>query len=214
MAGKENNVVAKPAPTGKALQVHLQPGETETEAHSRAMLSPMTNAALNVINYHPIPGGSDVNGILAEITKQAKMVQAGDMSGPEAMLVSQAHTLDILFSSFAQRAAFSNQAGHFSAMESYMKLALKAQSQCRTTIEALGELKHPRTATFIKQANIAGQQQVNNGDGAKQPPEKNITPTNELITEQQHAEMDPRGTSAAIGADPQLEAVGAINRAH
>jgi hypothetical protein len=48
--------------------------------------------------------------------------------------------------------------------ETYLGLALKAQAQSRATITALGELKNPRHATFVKQANIAhGPQQVNNG---------------------------------------------------
>jgi PDZ domain-containing secreted protein len=44
-----------------------------------------------------------------------------------------------------------------------MNMALKAQSQSRATIQALTELKYPKQATFVKQANIAGgNQQVNN----------------------------------------------------
>lgn len=191
-----------PAPqqgTEIALQVHMLPGESEAEAHARSMLSPATNAALNVFNFHPIKGGCDLNLVLGEIAKQSQRVVDGDMSGPEAMLVSQAHALDIMFTSMAQRAAVCIGAGHLHATESYMRLALKAQSQCRTTIEALAELKQPRTATFIKQANIAGQQQVNNGantetstrTGARaRAREKNITPTSELLTERKHATLD------------------------
>ena len=44
-----------------------------------------------------------------------------------------------------------------------MGLAFKAQAQSRATISALVELKYPRQAMFVKQANIAhGLQQVNN----------------------------------------------------
>jgi hypothetical protein len=43
-----------------------------------------------------------------------------------------------------------------------MRLALKAQGQCRATLETLAVLKNPPTV-FAKQANIAaGSQQVNN----------------------------------------------------
>jgi hypothetical protein len=44
-----------------------------------------------------------------------------------------------------------------------MRLALKAQSQAVRTLEALGELKNPRPVTFVRQANVAHNQQVNNG---------------------------------------------------
>jgi transposase InsO family protein len=44
-----------------------------------------------------------------------------------------------------------------------MRLALKAQSQCRATVEALAEMKNPKPVAYVQQANIAnGPQQVNN----------------------------------------------------
>ena len=46
----------------------------------------------------------------------------------------------------------------------YKRQALKAQAQCRATLEALAEIKNPRPVAFVKQANISGgHQQVNNG---------------------------------------------------
>jgi hypothetical protein len=54
--------------------------------------------------------------------------------------------------------------GHYlEAAGKYMKLALKAQSQCRTTVEAIGELKNPQPVAFIRQANIGKAVQMNNG---------------------------------------------------
>ena len=45
-----------------------------------------------------------------------------------------------------------------------MRLALKAQAQSRSTVEALAEIKNPRPVQFVKQANMTtGPQQVNNG---------------------------------------------------
>jgi hypothetical protein len=218
---KKVKPAAPPVDSSTALQVRVALGESAVEAHARTMMSPVSNAAVSAYNFHPIRTGCDINGLVGEIAKQTKRVQDGDMSGPEAMLVSQAHALDVLFSSLAQKAALNMGAGYLQATEAYLRLALKAQSQCRTTIEALGELKHPRTATFIKQANIAGQQQVNNADtrnsthtgaqaGAR---EKDITPTNEQLTEDVHAPMDTRAASASICAHPDLETVGTVDRA-
>ncbi len=49
------------------------------------------------------------------------------------------------------------------AAELYLRLALKAQGQCRATLETLAVIKNPTALTFVKQANIAhGPQQVNN----------------------------------------------------
>ena len=44
---------------------------------------------------------------------------------------------------------------------------LRAQSQCRATIETLAVIKNPQAVAFVRQANIAaGPQQVNNGMSA------------------------------------------------
>ena len=69
----------------------------------------------------------------------------------------QAHTLDALFNESARRAG--NNLGHYpDTVDKYMRLALMAQSQCRTTIETLAEIKNPRPVAFVKQANIANNQ--------------------------------------------------------
>ncbi|MDN8616544.1 hypothetical protein [Variovorax ginsengisoli] len=48
---------------------------------------------------------------------------------------------------------------HIGAMETYARLAMKAQCQCRTT----AEMKNP-PVVFARQANISnGPQQLNNG---------------------------------------------------
>jgi hypothetical protein len=45
-----------------------------------------------------------------------------------------------------------NMGQYLDAADKYMRLALKAQSQCRTTVEALGELKNLQPVAFIHQA--------------------------------------------------------------
>lgn len=91
-----------------------------------------------------------------------------------------------------------------------MRLALKAQAQCRATLETLANTKKP-PVVYARQANIAhGPQQVNNGSrdaNARAP----ISLPNELL-ETEHGKRLELGTSgAAIGSDPALETVGAIN---
>ena len=99
------------------------------------------------------------------------------------------------------------------AMDRYLRLALKAQSQCRATLETLATIKNP-PVIYAKQANIAnGPQQVNNGSlPASVGGETSIEP-NKLL-EQQHGERLDTGTqSAAIGADKAMATVGTIERA-
>jgi hypothetical protein len=88
----------------------------------------------------------------------------GDLDRPEALLVAQAHTLDALFNSLTRRAVLNmGQGDYLEAAEKYMKLALKAQSQCRTTVEAIGELKNPQPVVITWQGDISTAVPVNNG---------------------------------------------------
>jgi len=84
----------------------------------------------------------------------------GVLERAEAMLTSQAHTLDAIFNNLARRAVNAEYMDH---LDRYLKLALRAQSQCRATWESLITIKHPPVAGYVKQANIVhGPQQVNN----------------------------------------------------
>jgi hypothetical protein len=81
-----------------------------------------------------------------------------NFSGIERMLTAQTLALDAIFNNLAQKAV---NAEHLSKMETYLKLALKAQAQARCTAEALSTIKNPQP--YISQANISqGHQQVNN----------------------------------------------------
>ena len=134
------------------------------------------------------------------------------MGGVEAVLASQAYTLDALFNNLAHRSVVNMAGGYTAASEQYLRMALKAQAQCRTTLETLNEIKFPKAPTFIRQQNIAGQQQVNNGVAA--PHEKDITPTNELLEGSMHGQrMDAGAPRATITDDPRLEAVGLLDGA-
>jgi len=118
------------------------------------------------------------------------------------------------------RRAVLNMAEYPKAAETYMRLALKAQSQCRSTLESLAEIRNPRPVAFVKQANIAyGPQQVNNGETVYQaeyeaPRADTKTEQNKLLESNGNVtRLDTRTQSAPGRSDTTLEAVGAINRA-
>ncbi|WP_051962028.1 hypothetical protein [Methylobacter sp. BBA5.1] len=147
----------------------------------------------------------------AVMKEEVKKVQEGDMSNVEATLAAQAVTLDKIFIEMARRAAM-NMGEYLPAMEAYMKLALKAQTQCRTTLQTLAEIKNPQPVAFVKQANIAhGPQQVNNGVAPRAENFNNSS--NELLEVNNGKRLDTRTTSTTSGADQDLEAVAAVNRA-
>ena len=96
---------------------------------------------------------------------------------------------------------------YIGAMESYLRLALKAQAQCRATIETLADMKNP-PVVIARQANISnGPQQVNNG----QPPRaaNSETSPNELLEKADGQRLDAEATGAASTGDTKLVAVGA-----
>lgn len=132
-------------------------------------------------------------------------VQGGDLSQVDAMLFGQAKVLSTVFHALLDRAG-ANMGGHLGALETYMRLALKAQSQCRTTLEALVEAKNPRSVAFVRQANIAGgHQQVNNG-GTRGESE---SPPNELQGD--FNVVDTGAEAARIGTDQGASAMAAVN---
>jgi hypothetical protein len=103
----------------------------------------------------------DVNELVAELARQVDAVGAGNLRRAEGMLIAQAHALDNIFANLARRAT--NQQ-YLPQWEAYMRMAMKAQNQCRMTLETLATVKNP-PVVFARQANInnGGQQQVNGG---------------------------------------------------
>jgi hypothetical protein len=100
---------------------------------------------------------------------------------------------------------------YIEASEKYMKLALKAQAQCRATIETLAAIKSP-PVLFAKQANISnGHQQVNNGPLPRA--DENKSSPNKLLEQSHEQRLDPGAPSAPVRGDPALVAVEASHRA-
>lgn len=185
-------------------------GQPKSEALAQAALRPSVKGASTVrpVSQRLLP---DLNlmAVVAELNAQANAVIGGNLKRQEAMLAVQAHTLDALFNELASRAAI-NLGEYIQTAEIYLKLALKAQSQCRTTIETLALIKNPPNVAFVKQANISnGPQQVNNAE----PPraEKTEIPPNNILEKTHGERLDYRTTGTTIGVDTPLEAVGAIH---
>ena len=162
-------------------------------------------------------GDVAVNELIEKLRTQTDAMKRGDMGDIEAMLFNQALTLQTMFTAMSRRAA-ANVGEFNSTVELYLKLAFKAQAQCRSTLEALAEIKQPRSATFVKQANIAnGPQQVNNGDAAHMPdsarePAREIAGNqpNELISDERATNgnpMDTRSTATASASNWGVEAL-------
>lgn len=150
--------------------------------------------------------GLDVTALRHELEEQHEALASGDISRIENMLFDQAHTLQAIFMHFLQRLPNTE---YLSQSESYSRLALKAQNQCRQTLATLGDLKNPKRATFIKQQNNT----LNQIDNVTQDnPENSINDTTKLSEASDERTLDSRATKAAVGENPQMETVGEVHR--
>jgi len=148
------------------------------------------------------PITESLGALMAQITE----VRSGNLQSAERTLVAQANTLDAIFNELARRSAL-NMGEYINAAERYMRLALKAQSQCRATLETLSAIKNP-PVIYAKQANISnGPQQVNNGTPQPVAREEKTIEQNELLEAQHGQRLDTGTTGAAIGTDKELETV-------
>jgi hypothetical protein len=156
----------------------------------------------------------NVNALADELRRQLELVNGGDLSRAEGMLIAQAHTLDSIFAHLARRATVKQ---FLPQWEAYMRMAMKAQNQCRMTLETLATIKNP-PVVYARQANInnGGQQQVNNGCvPAAEPVHASAAnapaaPT-ELLEVTDGQRLDAGAAGSTVGGDPQLAPVGKLN---
>lgn len=157
-------------------------------------------------------GVVDLTESVALMQAKTEQVRNGDLSGPEAILTAQAVALDVIFTEMARRAAL-NMGEHLQATETYMRLALKAQNQCRATLQTLGELKNPHQVAFVSQANIShGHQQVNNHQACHRPSDESKFSTNKLSGNDDELLQNPRASSVKSATYKGLETMGKIDR--
>ena len=157
--------------------------------------------------------------MVASLKEQGQAVNRGELSAAERMLNAQAVALNTIFAELARRASL-NMGQHLDAMDRYMRLALKAQSQSRATVETLAAIKNP-PVVFARQMNVAhGPQQVNNGlapnsSPASAHPREIVSEPTELIEGMTdgRTQLDARATPATGRAHQDLAAVGSVNRA-
>lgn len=196
---------AKFAGAAKALKVPIAPGENKADLLAKLLLRPEVHAATLISSMEK---GADINALVPALVNQVEAVTDGDMKSVEAMLVSQAYTLNEMFTTLSTR-AYLNFGQYMDAGERYLRLAMKAQSQCRSTVETLAEMKNPRPVAFVKQANIAhGHQQVNNGSARE---ENEIRPNKLSET---NDELHPNSGAPALESrtNSPLETLGKIDR--
>jgi hypothetical protein len=155
----------------------------------------------------------DATDLYTAIDAAGEAVNRGDLQQLERMLAAQAVSLNSMFVRLAQLA---HDNTGFEQYHTNMRLAFKAQSQCRNTIETLALMKNP--PVFAKQANIAsGSQQVNNvgqlNQGIARAGLPAGTPSKLLEGAINGERLDAGASSETIQGHPAVEAMGAVNGA-
>lgn len=204
---------AKPEPVknkSRQIEVVCKAGDDPELATARVFVGPIllnanTAAIFSQGLFRELP---PLASVIAALDESAKRVNSNDMKDVEATLIGQATALNVMFGELSRRAA-TNMGEYLETSERYMRMALRAQNQCRMTLETLSNIKNP-PVIYAKQANITnGPQQVNNhahaGENKNQPIK---------VLEQGNDErMDGRTQSKASGGNSELETMDAGNGA-
>lgn len=142
--------------------------------------------------------------------EQAQAINNGDMAQVEVMLMSQATSLQTLYARLIEKGMTQEFLPQF---EAHMKLALRAQNQCRTTLQTLADIKNP-PVLYAKQANIAnGPQQVNNGNAVPSRGREIPNVKTQLLSEDQYGKGMDSGATCTSGRTHQAVApLGTIDR--
>ena len=191
---------------------------------ARMALLPSVNsgAVIEAYQANVMGNGTDMNVLVDRLRDTFRDVKGGELKTLEAMLIGQATALQTIFTSLARRAVIQERLPQY---QTYLGLALKAQAQSRATISALVELKYPKQATFVKQANIAhGPQQVNNGEATRDQYAQARThaeqtqPQQTELLEHRHGNiitprMDPGAAQAPERSHPALGTMEQVHRA-
>lgn len=207
----------KPEPgASRTLRSVAKPGETREQKIAQiAAAGMLENAATVQVFSKGTVGEIDITEAFHALSERADAMSRGDLSGAEALLAAQASSLNAIFGELARRAA-ANMGEYLSATETYLRLALKAQAQCRATLETLATIK-AGPIVIARQANIAhGPQQVNNGvsaTGRADTRAGNSEPAkNELLGASDGERLDTGTAGTTGGSNPALEAVATVHR--
>lgn len=211
-------------PKSRRLECKLPEGKSRDRACTDLTVEGVVSNASTVIRFSDGELGElSLTDMVASLRDSGSSVNGGDMRGVEKMLCAQAVSLNAIFGELARRSAL-NMGTYLDPAERYMRLALKAQGQCRATLETLAAIKNP-PVVFARQANISnGPQQVNNG--APTDDRSNTRAPAQACGEIENkpskllegmssgsTTLDAGTTGAATRGHQELEAVGAVHRA-
>lgn len=192
----------KPATGKNTLQIVEKEGDDRDVLLAKVALAPGARHATTASNFAAsLFSDKHQSPIMASTAALGETMAAagrGDKAMASDILAAQAVVLDTMFTELARRSA-ANLGQYIDAADRYMRLALKAQANCRATLEALAKLHQPREQT-VKHVHVneGGQaivaDHIHQHAGGRE---------NEKNCEQSHATGPAGECPALLGADPQ-----------
>lgn len=156
MTKEKTETGSNKAKAANRLEVKAKDGEDCDMLLARLALGPGTRHAAISSSFaaglfsddHQIPIQSGAK-VMGDAMAKAR---AGEKALASNVLAAQAMTLDSMFTELARRSVV-NMGNHMDAADRYMRLALKAQANCRATLETLAKLHQPREQT-VKHVHV------------------------------------------------------------
>lgn len=217
MAKRRSSAVARNATPQERrnpndLHTKAKPGQTPVQARAALAVGGVVPTAITLRQWSSQVFGEeglDLTAAVEAVVNASVRVKQGNLGELEMLLTSQVLAMNAIFANLASRAKAATYMDH---LDRYMRLALKAQGQCRATIETLAMMKNP--PVFARQANIAsGPQQVNNGPVLNSSParaELSESAPNKLL--EAHGQRLDTGAPSAPGTrDQTLAPVGTVD---
>jgi hypothetical protein len=205
-----------PPEAARSTELDIVPreGEDMQAAATRMLVGPLASARI-VLEISTKQSGQalDLAPFADALVRAAKLVNSGNIDDVEATLVNQATALNVMFGELGS-VAISHMDKHPETADRFFRMAMKAQNQCRITLETLSNMKNP-PVIYARQANISnGAQQVNNGIA---PPSshtgENQNPPIQLLERSNEPRMDTPAQSPTGSSNSAVETMAAVNRA-
>ena len=137
-AAASSALSAKPP---KELRRRLKAGKTPAEGIAELIVEGVAANALVAEMFSSCLPVSDTTEAFAQTLTLVRNVSSGNRSGLEAILTAQVVACNAMFTDLVKRAQ--QNVPNLDITERLMRLGLKAQSQCRATVESLALMQNP-----------------------------------------------------------------------
>ena len=158
MTTKTANAKAPPARDKNQLDIPCGPEKTKERKLAEVGIDPTAHGMASLRLYSKGSFGDlDVTELYLVLAEYSKAASKGDLTHHRQMLAAQADALNAIFTEMARRAA-ANMGEYINATQLDLRLGLKAQAQCRSTIETLESMTsgHVQTVKHVH-VNEGGQ---------------------------------------------------------